>query len=133
MARHARQARILAPHDALGRKGEDLAHRYLQRAGFSVLARNYRPSEGEAEVDIVARDGDTVVFVEVKSRASADFGTPDRAIDPEKERHIKAAARSYIKRAGLEDPVRFDIISVVFTNPPSIVHHQDAFAQQRLF
>lgn len=131
MARQIRQARILAPHDALGRKGEDLAHRYLQRAGFSVLARNYRPSEGEAEVDIVARDRETVVFVEVKSRSNADFGDPDRAIDPEKEQRIRSAARSYATRAGIDwDSVRFDVVSVVFGNPPSIVHRRDAFARR---
>lgn len=122
---------MLAPHDALGRKGEDLAHRYLQRAGFSVLARNYRPSDGEAEVDIVARDGDTIVFVEVKSRANAEYGSPDRAVDPTKERQIKNAARSYTTRAGVDwEHVRFDIVSVVFGNPPTITHYEDAFSRR---
>jgi len=83
-------------------------------------------------VDIVARDGDTLVFVEVKSRRSSDFGSPDRAIDPEKQKRITRAARSYATRAGVPwAQVRFDIVSVVFTNPPSIVHHQDAFLDGR--
>jgi putative endonuclease len=127
-ARQLRERRTLSPEAALGRRGEDLAHRYLRNAGFRVVARNYRPNEGEAEVDIIARDGDTVVFVEVKSRTSADFGAPDRAIGGDKQKNIVRAARSYATRAGITwSQVRFDIISIVFTNPPSLVHQQDAF------
>ena len=101
-------------------------------AGLLVLARNYRPGGGEAEVDIVARDGDIVVFVEVKSRRSAEFGAPDRAIDSAKQRNIIRAARSYATKAGIPwNQVRFDTVSIVFTEPPSIVHHQDAFFEGR--
>lgn len=97
-----------------------------------VLARNYRPGSGESEVDIVARDGEIVVFVEVKSRTSAEFGSPDRAIDREKQKHIVRAARAYATRAGIEwDQVRFDTVLIVFTRPPSIVHQQDAFFDGR--
>jgi putative endonuclease len=112
---------------ALGRRGEDLAHRYLQKNGFTVVARNYKPG-ADSEIDIVARRGDLVVFVEVKSRMSAEFGSPDRAIDSEKQKHIVRAARAYVNRAAIEwNQVRFDTISIVFTNPPSIIHQQDAF------
>ena len=97
-----------------------------------VVARNYRPSGGEVEADIVARQGDTVIFVEVKSRASADYGSPDRAIDSEKQKNIRRAARAYATRAGIEwSSVRFDVISVLFTEPPSITHMQDAFFEAR--
>ena len=97
-----------------------------------VLARNYRPANGEAEVDIVARDGETTVFVEVKSRTSAEFGAPERAIDSDKRKHIVRAARAYATRAGIGwDQVRFDTVSIVFTTPPSIVHLQDAFFDGR--
>ncbi len=116
----------------MGRRGEDLAHRYLERAGLSVIARNYRPGGGEAEVDIIARDGTTIVFVEVKSRASAAFGSPDRAIGSDKQKRIVSAARRYAARAGIEwNQVRFDTISIVFGNAPSIVHQQDAFFEGR--
>ncbi|HEY7307410.1 MAG TPA: YraN family protein [Bryobacteraceae bacterium] len=116
---------------ALGRRGEDLAHRYLQRKGFTVVARNYKPG-ADSEIDIVARQGDLVVFVEVKSRTSAEFGSPDRAIDQEKQKHIVRAARAYVNRAALEwNQVRFDTISVLFTHPPSIFHQQDAFFSGR--
>ena len=130
--RQLRQRHTLAPDAALGRRGEDLAHRYLRSAGFTVVARNYRPSGGEAEVDIVARDNGTLVFIEVKSRASAEFGSPERAIDQEKQKRIVRAARSYATRAGVPwNEVRFDTISIVFTKPPSIVHQQDAFFDGR--
>ncbi|MBV8830355.1 MAG: YraN family protein [Acidobacteriaceae bacterium] len=133
-ARQFRERKLLTPEAALGKRGEDLAHRYLKSSGLLVLARNYRPGGGEAEVDIVARDGEVVVFVEVKSRRTAEFGSPDRAIDEEKRKHVLRAARAFATRAGLGwDKVRFDIVSVVFTNPPSIVHHQDVFFDGRAF
>jgi putative endonuclease len=131
-ARQFRQRHTLSAEAALGRRGEDLAHRYLRSAGLVVVARNYRPSAGDAEVDIVARDNGTLVFIEVKSRASADFGSPERAIDHEKQKRIVRAARSYATRAGVDwSEVRFDTISILFTHPPSIVHQQDAFFDGR--
>ncbi|MBV9302009.1 MAG: YraN family protein [Acidobacteriaceae bacterium] len=133
-ARQIRERYTLSADSALGRRGEDLAHRYLRSAGFTVVARNYRPTAGDAEVDIIARDNGTLVFIEVKSRASAEFGSPDRAIDSEKQKHIVRAARSYATRAGVPwNEVRFDTISIVFTKPPSIIHQQDAFFDGRAF
>jgi putative endonuclease len=130
-ARQARQSKIMTPAAALGRRGEDLAHRYLEKLGLVVVARNYKPGE-DSEVDIVARQGDTVVFVEVKSRASAAYGAPERAIDSDKQKHIIRAARAYLRRAGLEwTQARFDVVSVIFSNPPSIVHQRDAFFPER--
>jgi putative endonuclease len=131
-ARQLRERQTLSPHAALGKRGEDLAHRYLRSSGYKVVARNYRPSGGEVEADIVARQGDTLVFVEVKSRSSGDFGSPDRAIGSEKQKNIQRAARAYTTRAGIPwNQVRFDIISVVFTEPPSITHLKDAFFEGR--
>jgi putative endonuclease len=119
------------PDAALGRRGEDIAHRYLQKSGMTVVARNYKPGE-DSEIDIVARQGDTIVFVEVKSRSSAEFGNPDRAIDQEKQKHIVRAARAYVRRAGINwDQVRFDVISVIFSDPPAILHQRDAFFPAR--
>jgi len=113
---------------ALGKRGEDLAHRYLQRAGFQVVARNYKPGQ-DSEVDIVAWHGELLVFVEVKTRTSDEHSAPERNVGPEKERHILRAARAYATRAGVDwDNVRFDIISIVMNNPPTITHFQDAFS-----
>jgi putative endonuclease len=131
-ARQLRERLTLSPQAALGRRGEDLAHRYLRSCGYMVVARNYRPAGGEVEADIVARQGETIVFVEVKSRASVDFGSPDRAIGGDKRKNIVRAARAYATRAGIEwNQVRFDTISVVLTDPPTIVHQKDAFFEGR--
>ena len=99
---------------ALGRRGEDLAHRYLQREGFVIVARNYRLAAGEAEADLVAWEGDKLVIVEVKTRGSVEFGSPERAVGPDKERHLRRVARAYARRAGIEiERVRIDIVTVV--------------------
>jgi putative endonuclease len=131
-ARQFRQSHALTPEAASGHRGEDLAHRYLRGAGFLVVARNYRPGP-DSEVDIVARRGGLLIFVEVKTRATAAFGDPARAIDPKKHLHILRAARSYLTRSGMASTqVRFDTISVILSNPPSIIHYEDSFSPARL-
>ena len=111
-----------------GRLGEDMAHRYLCRNGCTIVARNYRTPSGSGEIDLVVRHGETTAFVEVKTRATAEFGEPDRAVDAEKRRRIGRAARHYARRAGLEwDRMRFDIVSVVLERPPRIEWQRDAF------
>ncbi len=113
---------------ASGRRGEDLAHRFLQKKGYVVIARNFRTRTGSAEVDLIARSGDAVVFIEVKSRQSDEFGSPDRAIDQAKELRILRAASEYLRRAGLpEEAARFDIVNIVFHRKPAIEHIEDAF------
>jgi putative endonuclease len=98
---------------ALGRQGEDLAHRYLQDKNYRIVARNYRTPNGSAELDIIARQGPTVVFVEVKSRESNEFGLPERNVDRDKRRNIIRGAYDFLRRSG-HDPkqVRFDIVSI---------------------
>ena len=112
-----------------GRLGEDLAHRYLRGQGCTIVARRYRPRSGGGEIDLVAWQGDTLVFVEVKTRATLEYGTPERAVDAEKERFLRRAGRDYARRAGIAwTRVRFDIVSVVLSNPPFIEWFPDAFA-----
>jgi len=93
LLRHVARQRKWTPTQALGRRGEDLAHRYLRRRGFVIVARNYRLSSGDAEADLIAWEGEALVFVEVKSRESADFGPPERAIGEEKRAHLLRIAR----------------------------------------
>ncbi len=113
-----------------GQAGEDLAHRYLQRQGCTIVARRYRPRAGGGEIDLVAWDRNTLVFVEVKTRASAEFGAPERAVDREKEGYLRHAARDYARRAGVDWPmVRFDIVSVILGDPPRVEWIRDAFAR----
>lgn len=128
LARQAARRRSWPAEQAAGRLGEDLAHRYLERQGFTVVARNYRPPSGSGEIDLVAWDGDTLVFVEVKLRRSDEFGAPDRNVDREKQVQLLRAGRDYAHRAGIcRDRVRFDLVSIVLARPPSVVHYRDAF------
>ena len=93
------------------------------------MARRYSPPAGGGEIDLVAWQRETLVFVEVKTRATAEFGAPDRAVDAEKEHHLRHAGRDYARRAGVDwTRVRFDIISIVLTQPPLIEWYPDAFA-----
>lgn len=119
----------LNPDQALGARGEDLAHRFLQRAAIVVVARNYRMASGAGEVDLIGWERDTLVFVEVKSRQTDDYGAPERAIGEDKERSLVRAAREYARHAGVAwDKVRFDVVTVVFSIPPAIAHLRDAFS-----
>ncbi len=109
-----------------------MAHRYLRSKGLQIMTRNFRLPDGSGEIDIVARLAETLIFVEVKARRSSAYGAPERAVDPEKQKRIIRAARSYVLRCGADwSRVRFDIISIVFTSPPSITHYEDAFFPKR--
>ncbi len=124
---HGRRRHLSADH-ALGRRGEDIAHRFLQRAGILIVARNYRMASGSGEVDLIGWEDDQLVFVEVKSRQTDDFGAPDRAIGREKQSSLVRAAREYARHADVEwQNVRFDVVNVVFTTPPTVTHFRDVF------
>jgi putative endonuclease len=111
-------------HAATGEQGEDLAHRYLRRLGFTVVARNWRPPQGGGEIDIVAWERDVLVFVEVKTRLN-DSSAPERAIDEDKIRALRRAARDYVRRAGAtEAAIRFDVVSIAGRQ---VEHLREAF------
>lgn len=116
------------PELALGRRGEDLAHRYLRQRGYTVVARNYRVSTGEAEADIIAWQGESLVFVEVKTRMSDEYGAPERAVGSEKAGHLRRVARDYARKADIPlERVRFDLVTIVFGKPPDIQLLPNAF------
>ena len=132
LARDRVRRRRADPDHATGRRGEDLAHRMLRRSGFTVVARNYRPREGPEEADLIAWEGETLVFVEVKTRASDRFGTPDQAVDKLKREHLERVARDYVRRAGVAwEHVRFDIIAITGEHPPRLVHFRNVFRPKR--
>jgi putative endonuclease len=114
---------------SLGRRGEDAAAEHLERLGYRILERGRRFRFGE--LDLVALDGRTLVFVEVKTRSSADYGSPSQAVDARKRRRMTNAALGYLKQHRLLDrPSRFDVVSIVW--PPDgtaarITHHRSAF------
>jgi len=100
-----------APHLVLGESGEDLACAELQRRGYAILERRYRTRYGE--IDIVARDGEVTVFVEVKTRDGNDFGDGAEAVTPWKQRRIAKMAVDFLARHRLHDrPCRFDVVAV---------------------
>ena len=101
-----------------GGRGERAAARFLRRRGFRILLRGYRTTRGE--IDLVARDGETLVFVEVKTRSR---GMPAEAVTPEKQRRLTLAALHFLKRHGLLDrprevPCRFDVVAIVLARGP---------------
>ena len=111
-----------------GRLGEDMAYRYLRGHGCTVVARNYRARSGSGEIDLVAWHGKTLVFVEVKTRASDEFGAPDRAVDAEKQANVERAARDYARRTNIDwEKTRFDIVSVVLDTPIRVEWMREAF------
>lgn len=103
----------------LGRKGEDAASRFLRRQGIRIVERNYKNAKGRAigEIDIVAREGDELVFVEVKARSADEYDSvlPEEAITREKLRRLSRIAEAYVKeRCEEETPYRFDALSIRF-------------------
>ncbi len=115
------------PRDAMGDRGENLAARYLRNRGYKIIVRNFRSEVGE--IDIVARDGRTLVFVEVKTRAYDD-PTPEDQVNEAKQHQITKAAKLYLGRYGTPPPpARFDVVAVVWPNgrEPLIRHTPHAF------
>jgi putative endonuclease len=113
----------------LGQQGEALAARFLRRRGYKILARGTRLGIGE--LDLIARDGATVVFVEVKTRQSQQAGHPVEAVDPNKQRRLTRLAVTFLKKHRLLDtPARFDIVAITWPEGkrrPTIDHFVDAF------
>lgn len=116
----------------LGRRGEDLAVRHLKRSGYQILERN--AVLGRYEIDIIAREDDTIAFVEVKTRVTDAFADPEANVTPEKQRRLRHAAHRYMDAH--DDPAcyyRFDVVSVLMPEdgPPSVSLHRDAFPDKR--
>jgi putative endonuclease len=118
---------VTVARQALGKTSEDLAAAELERLGYAILARRYRTAYGE--IDIVARDDATIVFVEVKARATAEFGTAAEAVTRRKQIKLTAMARDYLARRRLAGtPCRFDVVAIddVMVSP-RVTHYRNAF------
>ena len=117
----------------LGRLGEDVAARYLVSRGYEIIARNWTCQAGEA--DIIARDDDTLVFAEVKTRSSTEKGFPSEAVDSKKRGKYLKIAELFTSRYDAEDlQVRFDVMSLVVTDNAhaTIRHYINAFGAESL-
>ncbi|MCD6116242.1 YraN family protein [bacterium] len=114
-----------------GGRGEFEAVKFLEKLGYKIVCKNFR--SGHGEIDIIAREHDTIVFVEVKSSNGLEFGNPEERVSMKKQRQIARIAERYIgsQNPDVED-YRFDVIAVVFQKSSvSIKHFKDAFWAQR--
>jgi putative endonuclease len=111
----------------LGIKGENIAVRFLTRKGYAIMQRNFKTPFGE--IDIIARDRETIVFIEVKTRKDALFGYPFEAVTKRKIHKLKNSALFYLKKQRQEPRARFDVLSIFSSDAghPEIEHIIDAF------
>ncbi|GAB5538381.1 MAG: YraN family protein [Salibacteraceae bacterium] len=116
----------MASHNQLGQQGEDIATKHLLAKGFKILERNWR--FGKDELDIIAKHGDELIIVEVKTRNSDYFGNPNEAVSTAKQKRLTKAAHAYIIENDLDVETRFDIIGVIMNkNEQRIEHIEGAF------
>lgn len=111
----------------IGRRGEADAVEYLEREGYFILERNFRAERGE--IDIIAKDGNTLVFVEVKTRVRGGFGEPEEWVNQKKQTQIGKVAMGYLQEKRLEDvDCRFDVVAVTKMGEKTRIRHiEDAF------
>ena len=117
----------MAWNNILGKRGEQLAVSFLEKKNYQILETNWR--YGRAELDIIAMDRKALVFVEVKTRNSNQFGTPEIAVNKKKEKLMASAGAAYMREIGHDWEIRFDIIAIIYTNENDydIQHFEDAF------
>ncbi len=120
----------MVKHIEIGNRGEDLAVKFLISKGFKILERNWR--DRKAEIDIIAKDEHGLVFVEVKTRTSANFGEPEAFVSAKQEELIFDAAQSYMEQENYEWEIRFDIVAILVKEHTEwknydIKHFKDVF------
>lgn len=116
----------MAKHIELGKLGEKMAAEYLLKRGYTILAKNWRFKKNE--IDIVAKENNKLVIVEVKTRTTLEFGTPEEAVSLKKQQFLIRAANEYVNQKNLENEIRFDIIAVNPNSGGQKIHHiPDAF------
>ena len=110
-----------------GRIGEEMAVAFLKKKGFAILDTNWRSHH--LELDIIAKDGDMLVFVEVKTRSTAHFGNPEDALSSQKIAHLLNAAEAYIFATDYHGNSRFDVVSIItpYGRKPELEYFEDAF------
>lgn len=116
----------MAEHNILGKKGEEKAVDFLQKLGYEIVATNWL--EHKFEIDIIAKDKNELVFVEVKTRATDYFGLPEEAVTQAKQNHLIDGANYYIEKNEIDLEARFDVVSVILNaNTIKITHFKSAF------
>lgn len=115
----------MAAHNELGKEGEHLAQLFLQKKGYELLETNW--TVGKAEVDIIVKKREVIIFVEVKTRRNNVFGHPEESVTAKKEKLMMEAAVFYTREIGHEDAIRFDIVAITMEPQLEIRHFRDAF------
>jgi len=124
-------------HLRIGQRGEELAYFYLRRMGYVIVARNYRSRRRQGEIDLIGWDGDVLCFIEVKTRTTRDVKPAEAAVDVEKQRDLRAAARQYLQQRPVRPHVaqrtqhfRFDIVTLYLLDGsnPEFTLFKNAFA-----
>jgi putative endonuclease len=116
-------------HLHTGQRGEEEAYFYLRKKGYVMIARNYRSPRSRSELDLVGWDGETLCFIEVKTRSTRDFMPAEAAVDAEKQRDLSRVARDFLRKIKGDPPVRFDVVSVyVAGGETEIELFKDAFS-----
>ncbi len=108
----------------IGDKGEELATEFLINEGYKILERQYRYKK--AEIDIIAEDGEVLIFVEVKTRKNSNYGYPEESVGDLKMEKMWEGAEEYLEKVQWQKRIRFDVISIIM-QPFEIEHFQDAF------
>ena len=117
----------MAFHNKLGQEGEKIAAQYLKSKGYIIHHTNWRMSH--LEIDIIAEHNDELIFVEVKTRSSDEFGEPEEAVDYQKEKDLIRLANTYLENLHLEVLSRFDIIAIILNeSETNLTHFEDAFS-----
>lgn len=127
MEGHKKVKTALSPHER-GKRGEEIARRYLRQKKYKIIAKGFRWRRGE--IDLIASKKETIVFVEVKTRGPGSLGLPEESVNPKKQKQIRKIAEAYLALNRLEDVAcRFDVISLDIdeTGSYSISHIKDAF------
>lgn len=116
----------MAQHNRLGKNGEEKAVVFLKKLGYEILAINWQ--ERKFEIDIIAKDKNEIVFVEVKTRATDYFGSPEEAVTQAKQNHLIEGANYYIEKNEIDLEARFDVIAIVLNKQTiKITHFKAAF------
>lgn len=117
----------MAKHNDIGKIGEQLARTFLENKGFQILETNWRYRR--AELDLIAKNDETLVFIEVKTRSTDLFGQPTEAISFRKQRLLADAASAYMEQSAHDAAIRFDVISIIYRDEKhyTIEHFEDAF------
>ena len=111
----------MAQHNDLGRRGEDIAEEYLVGQGFRIVCRDWKMGHNDA--DLIAWDGNTLVFIEVKTRSSNNLAQPEDWVTPDKQRTYIRLANQYVTQHRIEEEVRFDIIGIILNAQGHTLHH----------